>query len=96
MGAACAWQSQVGGVGMSEPAGRGGVTTREVGNFGRLGGVASGLGEGVLVEAQNLGVKYLIPFRFLKFFFFFHRVWKMIKLVLVVLKSDQISFFFDR
>jgi hypothetical protein len=44
----------VGGVGMSEPAGQGCVTAREVGNFGRLGGVASGLGEGVLVEAQNL------------------------------------------
>jgi hypothetical protein len=51
VGAACAWRSQVGGVGMSEPAGRGGVTAWEVGNFGRLGGVASGLGEGVLVEA---------------------------------------------
>jgi hypothetical protein len=44
----------VGGVGMSEPAGQGCVTAREVGNFGRLGGVASGFGEGVLVEAQNL------------------------------------------
>lgn len=49
VGAACAWRSQVGDVGMSELARRGGVIAWEVENFGRLGGAVSG----VLIKAQN-------------------------------------------